>query len=313
MSNHWPLVSICIPVYNKPDLIFQCVKSALDQTYQNKEVIVSDDSDNEQVYTVLKEYISQHQIKYCKNSQRHGRLANYRRLLNELASGEWVMMLDGDDYFTDNAYIEKCLNDYRSRNDSIIYYFARHSVDESKQASIETNFIIKNGSEYIKNPIEYCSKFSHLTSLYKRRAAIDSNFYQFNDLHGFLNLAAMGFVAYYPHFVGVWRNVPMSESKSLSEQDLTNIFRCFQRPEALNLTLNTHISKRYIRYYFINYLFVINRLPENERSHYRSILLQTSRFSDYFAKISTFFLTHANNFVLTFYLKLLNLQYQCRN
>ncbi len=309
MSNNWPLVSICIPAYDKPDLILQCVKSALAQTYQNKEVIVSDDSDNEQVYSVLKEYVSQNQIKYCQNKSRQGRLANYRRLLHELASGDWVMMLDGDDYFTDNSYIEKCIKDSISRNDSILYYFARHSVDESKQASMETNFIIKNGFEYIKNPVEFCSKFSHLTSLYKRRPAIESDFYQFNDLHGFLKLASIGFIAYYPHFAGVWRNVPMSQSKSLSEQDLDNIFRCFQKPGELGLFVNIQISNRYILYYFINYLFLINRLPENEKNHYRNVLIQSSRFSDYFSKSLEFFLIHANNFILKFYLKLLNILY----
>ena len=40
------------------------------QTYQNKEVIVSDDSENEQVYSVLKEYVSQNQIKYYQNKNR---------------------------------------------------------------------------------------------------------------------------------------------------------------------------------------------------------------------------------------------------
>ena len=50
------------------------------------------------------------------------------------------------------THISKSAKDSISRNDSILYYFACHSVDESKQASMETNFIIKNGSEYIKIP-----------------------------------------------------------------------------------------------------------------------------------------------------------------
>ena len=37
-----PLVSVCIPTYNGEKYIKQCINSAIDQTYSNIEIIVSD-------------------------------------------------------------------------------------------------------------------------------------------------------------------------------------------------------------------------------------------------------------------------------
>ena len=41
--NNNPLVSICIPTYNGKRYIDQCISSAMNQSYNNIEIIISDD------------------------------------------------------------------------------------------------------------------------------------------------------------------------------------------------------------------------------------------------------------------------------
>ena len=42
--NETPLVSICIPTYNGDLYIKECLNSAINQTYENIEIIISDDN-----------------------------------------------------------------------------------------------------------------------------------------------------------------------------------------------------------------------------------------------------------------------------
>lgn len=95
-----PLVSILIPTYNRPDYLKQALKSALSQTYTPTEIIVSDNSDNNQTEQVVKKIQAKVQgsrtIKYVKNSRNIGPIANQRQCL-ELSTGEFINFLMDDD------------------------------------------------------------------------------------------------------------------------------------------------------------------------------------------------------------------------
>ena len=49
INSHLPKVSILIPAYNRPHYLELALKSALNQTYENIEIIISDDSTNDEV------------------------------------------------------------------------------------------------------------------------------------------------------------------------------------------------------------------------------------------------------------------------
>jgi predicted O-linked N-acetylglucosamine transferase (SPINDLY family)/glycosyltransferase involved in cell wall biosynthesis len=62
-----PLVSILLPTHNRPDYGELALKSALAQTYPNIEIIVSDNSDDEQTRARFAPYIAKHpQIRYYR-------------------------------------------------------------------------------------------------------------------------------------------------------------------------------------------------------------------------------------------------------
>jgi len=88
-----PLISCIIPTKNRPSLVKQAVQSVLDQSYQNIEIIVIDDStDNE----TQKSLTSGGRIRYIRNEKSRG--ASYSRNvgLNE-ARGDVIAFLDDDD------------------------------------------------------------------------------------------------------------------------------------------------------------------------------------------------------------------------
>lgn len=96
-----PLVSILIPTYNRPVYFEQALKSALNQTYGNIEIIVSDNSDNKQTQQIVQRYAAGpngSKIRYFKNKTNIGPIANQQQCLN-LANGTYVNYLMDDDLF----------------------------------------------------------------------------------------------------------------------------------------------------------------------------------------------------------------------
>jgi glycosyltransferase involved in cell wall biosynthesis len=91
-----PKVSIIIPCFNDAAFIEQSVKSALDQTYVNKEVIVVDDGSNQKTKAVLKSL--EPKINLLITQENKGTSAA-RNTGIEAATGKYILVLDSDDYF----------------------------------------------------------------------------------------------------------------------------------------------------------------------------------------------------------------------
>jgi GT2 family glycosyltransferase len=89
-----PLVSILIPCYNAEPWILQCVQSALDQTWPNKEVIVVDDGSTDESVAVVQTFGDRIRLQISPHSGGNA----VRNQLTGLARGEWVQYLDADDY-----------------------------------------------------------------------------------------------------------------------------------------------------------------------------------------------------------------------
>ena len=62
-----PLISICIPAYKKPEFVIRAIQSIQKQSYKQVEIIISDDSPNEDIKITIQSYISELNIKYYHN------------------------------------------------------------------------------------------------------------------------------------------------------------------------------------------------------------------------------------------------------
>lgn len=122
-----PLVSVIIPAYNRPHFLQKALQSVLDQTYTNIEIIVCDDSTNDEVQTMMKLFIqTDPKIKYVKNDTVLF-LKNWHKGF-ELASGEYINYLMDDDVFHPHK-IEKMMSFYLQRNDITLVTSYRQLID----------------------------------------------------------------------------------------------------------------------------------------------------------------------------------------
>lgn len=90
---NYPLVSVIIPVYNSAAYVKDAVRSALDQDYERKEIIVVDDGSTDSTPAILKSFADQI-IVLTQNNAGPGAARN--RAL-EHAKGAYIAFLDADD------------------------------------------------------------------------------------------------------------------------------------------------------------------------------------------------------------------------
>ncbi|MCL5030224.1 MAG: glycosyltransferase family 2 protein [Bacteroidetes bacterium] len=109
MQKNNPLVSVVIPAYNVEKFIGETLRSVLNQTYNNYEIIVVDDSSRDQTASVVNQFIQlDKRIKYFK-IEHSGRPAVPRNFGISKASGELIAFLDSDDLWKKNKLAEQVL------------------------------------------------------------------------------------------------------------------------------------------------------------------------------------------------------------
>jgi glycosyltransferase involved in cell wall biosynthesis len=99
-------VSVCIPTYNYGHFIGDAIESVLRQTFQDFELIVSDNASVDDTESVVSGYASRDpRIRYERNQANLGMVANWNRCLS-LATGDNVKFLCADDLLEDECLAE---------------------------------------------------------------------------------------------------------------------------------------------------------------------------------------------------------------
>jgi glycosyltransferase involved in cell wall biosynthesis len=94
-----PLVSILIPAYNAERWIGDTIRSALAQTWPNKEIIIVDDGSRDRTLEIAQGFASPEVLVVTQQNQ--GAAAARNRAL-ELYQGDYVQWLDADDLLSPN-------------------------------------------------------------------------------------------------------------------------------------------------------------------------------------------------------------------
>lgn len=96
-----PLVSIVTPVYNAEQFISETIKSVLDQTYENWELILVNDCSTDDSKKVAKPYLKDKRIRWADLKTNSGAAASRNKGI-ELAKGRFIAFLDADDLWKKN-------------------------------------------------------------------------------------------------------------------------------------------------------------------------------------------------------------------
>lgn len=130
-----PLVTVYITTKNRKQLLERAIKSVLEQSWSNIEIIVCDDCSNDGTQDLLAQY---------EMSQRDGVLFNWFTNLSSLgasvsrnkaikmASGDFITGLDDDDYFLPDR-ISSLYSAYKREYAFVCSTFFRNTEDDFKE------------------------------------------------------------------------------------------------------------------------------------------------------------------------------------
>lgn len=133
---HEDLVSIIVPVYNVEKFVEKCVKSLMNQTHKNIEIILVDDGSPNHSPEIIDRIAAEDQRVHVIHQQNRG-VSAARNAGLQCASGEYVMFVDGDDW-VDSDYVSYFLM-LVSENGSLIGMNKNnYSTGKSKQMKRDT-------------------------------------------------------------------------------------------------------------------------------------------------------------------------------
>ena len=102
MEDFFPLVSIIVVTYNSESTIVETLDSAISQSYENIEIIISDDCSKDNTVSVVKTWLKQNEksviggIKLLESEKNQGVCRNFNKAINS-STGQYIKIIAGDD------------------------------------------------------------------------------------------------------------------------------------------------------------------------------------------------------------------------
>ena len=163
------LISIIITVYNTEKYLERCLKSVLEQSSTDFEVVIVDDysSDNSMmvIEKTLEGYEHKPEIKIIKNEKNQG--SSYSRTVGlNSASGDYVIFIDSDDYISPSyiSELKTCIEQHRP--DIII--FGCEQIWANRKAPLSVCFDAANKDEALAALLSNKMHNSLCNKLFKR-------------------------------------------------------------------------------------------------------------------------------------------------
>ncbi len=143
------LVTIYITNFNYSEYIEKSIKSALNQSYENIEIIIVDDNSSDNSKKILSKYIKHPKIKILFNKRNQGLLKS-SNIAIKASNGKYIMRLDADDYL-DKKIVEILLDKIAKKPKIAMAYSDYHEINSSgkkinsiKQISLDTKKSIRD-------------------------------------------------------------------------------------------------------------------------------------------------------------------------
>jgi glycosyltransferase involved in cell wall biosynthesis len=271
------LVSVITPTYNHERFIARCIDSVLAQTYTNWEMIVLDDGSTDQTASIAGEYAkTDKRIRVIRQSNIGiFRLAETYNKALELANGEWIAILEGDDTWFERK-LEIQVDVMKQKKDVALCWGQAVTTGSDNLEIIRTyppldspdsKWFSNNPPGSILHVFLFRNCIPALTMMIRKEALLKTGGFQQScglplvDLPTLYELAFQGKFLFIPQSLGAWRNYPTQITK-IHTAAMMEGCKClaaayFKKPEVVaaagkNLSMRT-INKYYDGQLVISY------------------------------------------------------------
>jgi glycosyltransferase involved in cell wall biosynthesis len=125
-----PRVSIALPVYNGELFIRDAIESLLDQTFDDFELIISDNASTDETANICQEYLkNDKRVRYHRNKKNIGAGENFNLAFN-LSSGNYFRWAAHDDICAPE-YLERCVEILDNDPGTILCHSKTVLIDET--------------------------------------------------------------------------------------------------------------------------------------------------------------------------------------
>lgn len=163
-----PLISVIIPVYKVEAYLDKCVKSVMNQTYRNLEIILVDDGSPDRCPEMCDAYATEDSRITVIHKKNEG-LSAARNSGMEIATGEYIGFVDSDDWIAPEMY-EHLLNGFLQNEGVGITSVSINCMDEkgNKNWAKSDNLLDRrlSASEWIRLLSEASSRYNVWNRLY---------------------------------------------------------------------------------------------------------------------------------------------------
>ena len=111
-----PLVSVIIPIFNVENYLKKCLKSIINQTLKDIEIICINDGSSDSSLNILNDFASSDERIIVLSQKNHGPAKSRNEGL-KIAKGKYIFFVDSDDYIQD--YTLEKLYENAKNNDSV--------------------------------------------------------------------------------------------------------------------------------------------------------------------------------------------------
>lgn len=221
-----PLVSVLIPAYNRPVLLELALNSVLRQSYPNIEIVICDDSTNDEVQQMMQPYLQQYNhIRYYKNEINLGS-RNFAQCF-AMATGSFINFLNDDDLFHEDK-ISKMMPYMLEDEDVVLVTSSRQMInDAGVPLGILSSFSENqrfDGRTYGNDLLRRCdNQIGEPTTVLFRKAALREPLYVYKgqtyvtigDFASWVSLMTQGKAVYLSEVLSYFRIHPNQESNLL--------------------------------------------------------------------------------------------------
>lgn len=144
-------ISVLLITYNQDQYIRQTIESILMQRFNGEVVvIVADDCSTDKTLDIIKSFetISTFKFEYCDSKVNLGLVKNYQRAF-QACSGNYIAVLEGDDYWTDPFKLQKHVDFLDAHRECVMSYDRNLTFLQDSQKILIDNENINIGNKYI--------------------------------------------------------------------------------------------------------------------------------------------------------------------
>lgn len=124
------LVSVIVPNYNHDAYLEQRIKSILDQSYQDFEILIFDDGSSDSSCEIIKKYQDNPKITFVEFSKKNsgGPFGAWEKGYQN-AKGKYIWIAESDD-LSEKSFLETQIESFKKHSDLIISFSASKWIDE---------------------------------------------------------------------------------------------------------------------------------------------------------------------------------------